>query len=446
MARPQNYDKPLRLLGNPTEKELLVMLDGATRAVRAKPGSAMRHCNRAFLLLRLGRGNEALEAADEAVGADPHSADAQIVRGMALTSLGRIADALLGFERAIELDPTNTDARSNRASMLMGLGRHGEAVEELDRAIGAGPKRADAHVNRGRALHRLGRRGEAIESMRRAVAIRHRDASAWFDLGAMLFQAGSMGESLEAFEAAIRIQPAHVEAHRARAMALHILGRQDEAREAFARVRELVPAFVSPALPDEVDDIYVTWCGAVDIRNRLASPTSPRYVLQHQIRTHVAEFLNAARRVLEYHAEQRKSGIVDEYLGLGTRAKQYLQLVNTTKHERLLDVRITKTGRRKRVYPNTLTGQPMITIEEGARLVRDGKNYDIDTWPDDMFGGDVDRGFVYEEQECHVVLEDGEVELVEFMDTILEGVKDLLERHGYDTSALADTGPYYGEP
>jgi len=45
---------------------------------------------------------------------------------------------------------------------------------------------------------------------------------------------------------------------------------------------------------------------------------------------------------------------------------------------------------------------------------------------------------------CHVQLEDEEVELVKFMDTILEAVKGLLERHGYDTSGLADAGAYYG--
>jgi len=189
----------------------------------------------------------------------------------------------------------------------------------------------------------------------------------------------------------------------------------------------------------------VAWHGAMDIRNRLAVPTSPRYVMRHQIRSHIAEFLNAAKRVLEYHEKQHKSDIVKDYHKLETKAKEYLQYVNETKHKRLLDVRITKTGKRKRVYPNTHTGQPVITIEEGARLVRDGKNYDIDTWPDDMFRWDIDRGFVYEEQACLVILDNCEVELVEFLDTVLGGVKGLLEKHGYDTSVLADAGPYYGE-
>lgn len=118
----QNHDEPVRLPDDAEEDELLAMLDVATRAVREHPKGAMRHCNRAFLLLRLGRKKEALDAADGAVRAEPGSADAHIVRGIALCSLGRTVEALWEFERAIGLDPANADAQNNRASMLMALG------------------------------------------------------------------------------------------------------------------------------------------------------------------------------------------------------------------------------------------------------------------------------------------------------------------------------------
>ncbi|MDD9808563.1 MAG: hypothetical protein OXU25_01860 [Thaumarchaeota archaeon] len=118
----QNHDEPVRLPDDAEEYELLAMLDGVVRAVRARPGSAMRNCNRAFLLLSLGRKKDALEDADGAVRAEPGSADAHIVRGIALCSLGRTVEALWEFERAIGLDPANADARNTRASMLMALG------------------------------------------------------------------------------------------------------------------------------------------------------------------------------------------------------------------------------------------------------------------------------------------------------------------------------------
>lgn len=384
-------------------------------------------------------------AAERAVEAEPGSADAHVVRGIALQSLGRLDAALQDYGDAAKLDPSRADARNNRGSVLMQLGRLDEAIGEFDMAISADPNHADSHVGRGRALYRLGRRVEAIRSLRRAVSIMPNDAVVWLDIGAMLFHAGDMEESLEATETAIGIRPRYAKAHYVRGATLHRLGRRSEARESFERVSGLLPAFVMPQLPNVVDDIYVAWHEARDVRDRLASPTGSRYTLQIQIQSRVAEFLNAAKRVLEYHKKQYKSSIMDDYHGMDTKAKKYLQYVNTTKHECLLDVRIKKTGKRTRVYPNTRTGQPMVTIEEGARLVRDGKHYDIDTCPDDMFGGDIDRGFVYEEQVCYVVLEDGEVELVEFLDTILEGVKELLKKHGYDTSVLSDARAYYGE-
>ena len=445
MAGTTNYDIPLQLPGNPTREALLAMLDDAVRAVRARPGSAMRHCNMTFLLLELGKHEEALEAAEGAVKAGPDSADAHVVRGMALQSLGRLDGALRDYGRATVLDPGRADARNNRGSVLVALGRLAEAVEEFDGAIGADPSHVDSHVGRGRALYRLGRRAEALASLRRAVSMSPDDAEVWLDIGAMLFHAGDMAKSLEAAETAIRIRPVYAKAHYVKGIVLHRLGRRDKARESFGRVRELVPAFVEPVLPDEVDDIYVAWHEAVYTRNRLESPTDPRYALRHHVQSRIAEFLNAARRVLEYHKKQHKSSIVDDYHGMETKARKYLQHVNVAKHERLPTVRITKTGKRRRVYPDSRTGQPMVTIEEGARLVRGGQHHGIDTWPDEMFGEAFGKSYLYEVQVCYVILEDGEVELVEFMDTILAGIKELLERHGYDTSGLADAGPYYGE-
>lgn len=445
MAKQENRDMTLRLPDAATREILRAMLDSAIRAARTEPKNAVPHYNKAALLLGLGRIEEALEAADEAVLAEPKSVDAHIVRSIILCSLGRMVEALQSCERAIELDPARADALNNKGSVLLDMGCHEEAAKEMKKATDIDPKNADLHVNYGIVLYHLGRYDEAIRSLRRSTSIRHNDATVWFYIGALLLKTGKMEKSLSAIETAIKLRPSYAQAHHAKGILLHRLGRREEADASFEKAHDLDPAFEAPVLPDEMDDIYLAWHEAMDTRNRLASPTSPRYVTRNQIRSRIAEFLNAAKRVLEYHAEQHKSGIVDDYLGLESTVKKYLQHVNTTKHERLLDVRITKTGKRKRVYPDTHTGQPMITIEEGAKLVRDGKSHGIDTWPDDMFKGDIDRGFVYEEQVCHVVLEDGEVELVGFLDTILGGVKELLKKHGYDTSVLSDARAYYGE-
>lgn len=444
MPAQEDHDAPLRFPGEPAREELLAMLDGATRAAQAKPGSAMRHSNRALLLIWLDRAGEALEAADEAVKAGPGTGDAHVVRGIALHSLGRIEDALRSFDRAIEIDPGRDDARNNRGNALVDLGRHGEAIRELDRVIGMAPKDPAAHANRGRALYWLGHMDDAVESQRRAISLGYDGARAWLDLAAMLFQAGRMRESLAAADSGIKAAPDRARGHYTRWIILRRLGRSDGARESFGRARELDPAFPDPAHPDDMDDVYLAWNEAMDTRNRLAAPTGPKYLLQHHIRSRIAEFLNAAKRALEYHEKQNKSGILGDFHSLRTRAKIYIQYVNMTKHECLLDVRITKTGQRKEVYPSIHTGYPVIMVEEGAGTSWDGMHYGANSWTGSMLRGDVGKGFAYEAQVCHVVLKDGEVELVEFMDTVLGGVRELLAKHGYGTSALDDHGSYYG--
>lgn len=446
MARQASYDDPIQMLGNPSREELLARLDEAVRAVRAKPKSAMRHCNSAILLLLLGRQEEALKAAGEATRAEPGSADAHIVNGIVMRSFWRVEEALRSFERAIELEPSRGDARNNRGSALMDMGRFEEAIAELDEAIRLTPRQHMAYANRGMALYRLGRVSEAVRSLRRSVYLRHNDPMTWLDIGAMLHQMGDTEKALGAVETSIKLQPRQARAHHARGVILQLLGSSDRARESFERAHELDPAFEVPDLPKGMDDIYVAWNEAVDIRNKLESPTDDRHVRRHHIQSHVAGFLNAARRVLDYHNKQHGRGIVDDYRKSRSKGMTYLKHVNTAKHERLPNVRITKTGRRRKVYPSPRTGKPVFTIDEGARLIRDGKSYGVDTWPDDMFSGDIGKGFLYEVQKCHVVLEDDEVELVEFMDTVLADVRELLERHGYDTSSLDDPGPYNETP
>jgi len=414
-------------------------------AIRLDPGHAVAHVDMARSLQGMGRHEEALKAAGEAIRAEPGSAGAHVANGIALASLGRTEEALQSHERAIELDPASTAARNSKGSVLLGQKRYEEAAEEADKAIKADAGSSDAHAIRGRAMRLLGREDEAIRSLRRAVSIVRDNAQAWVDIGELLLRMGGATRSLEAIDTAIRIQPGCARAHHARGMALRRLGRQDEADSAFGRARELDPALVAPVPPANGDDIYVAWSEAKEIRDRIKTPAQLGDLERNQIRSRVAEFLNAARRVLDYHKTQHGSDIVKEYHSLGTRAKGYMQYVNKAKHEYLPDVRIEMTGRRRRVHHSSHTGHPVVIIEEAARLIYGGKECDIDTWPAEMFVGDgIGKGFTYEVQACYVQLEDGEVEIVEFMDAILGCVKELLERHGYDTSGLADASPHYG--
>ena len=158
------------------------------------------HNNRAILLERMDRPEEALASWDAARALAPDVAAYHHGRAGALRVLKRCGEALAGYDAALRLDPTVADAHSNRGVVLNDLARHDEALAAFDTAILLKPTIAATHNHRGASLDIMGRHAEAAEAYARAIALKPDFADAHMNLGMAALQLGEVARGWQEYE------------------------------------------------------------------------------------------------------------------------------------------------------------------------------------------------------------------------------------------------------
>jgi tetratricopeptide (TPR) repeat protein len=108
-------------------------LDQLARAVRLDPGFAAAHVDRAWLLNRLGRSQEAIPDLQKAVEINARDFRALDQLGLAYSSLDRPAEAEKALRRAISIAPDDPDILLHLGRALMELGQEQEATQLLER-------------------------------------------------------------------------------------------------------------------------------------------------------------------------------------------------------------------------------------------------------------------------------------------------------------------------
>jgi TolB-like protein/Flp pilus assembly protein TadD len=170
------------------------------RAAELNPSSTGYLGVRAFLLMRLGRVDEAIAAAVRYTELEPDHSGGYSNLGGVYGYAHRFDRALDAFHSALELDPENPSARLGLALTYSYLGRHEEALRaaELARRQGEG----DLYVlsAAGFVLANAGRRAEA-EALLRELRAR-KDASAYLEAG-VLAALGRRDEAFARLEAAV---------------------------------------------------------------------------------------------------------------------------------------------------------------------------------------------------------------------------------------------------
>ena len=151
-------------------------MDAAAQALEADGGAALKtpvgQNIRGDILLKQGRGPEALKAFDAAVRMAPSAPQGYCNRGVALQSLGRFDEALTALDRALRYRPDYATAHFNRGNVLKALGRIDEAIAAYGRALGSRPAYVGALVNRGTALLAEGKALEALRDFGRALGLK----------------------------------------------------------------------------------------------------------------------------------------------------------------------------------------------------------------------------------------------------------------------------------
>lgn len=157
-----NYANLLDAMGDP--QTALAHYD---RAIAADPRFLDARFNRAILLQKLGRNEEALAEIDALIAvrseARFHSA-----RGALLKALNRLGESAAAFDAALAIDPNRLIAMHGRARVAMERGEEGASVR-YERALAAAPGNQELLLGLAEALEADGRAGEALVELEDAV-------------------------------------------------------------------------------------------------------------------------------------------------------------------------------------------------------------------------------------------------------------------------------------
>src|SRR4051812_40466341 len=123
-------------------------------AIAVKPAADALY-NRASLLQRLNRIDEAIACFDRAIAGKPDYVEALANRGGALMQLGRFGEALADFERVVSLRPNLAQVWRNRAAACEALGRFGDALASLEKLLQLAPSDLAIQVLRANLLLQL---------------------------------------------------------------------------------------------------------------------------------------------------------------------------------------------------------------------------------------------------------------------------------------------------
>jgi len=178
----------------------------ADRAARLDAGIAEVHATRGLILVRTGRGDEAISEFRVALSQAPNSLDGLIGLAAAYESVGRNAEAEAAYRRAIELHPTYWAVYNNLGGFYYSIGRYPQAAEMFRRAVGLAPDSTRAWNNLGGAYQQLDRFDDALAAYRQSARIAPSDG-AYANLGTFQFFLGHYREAAEAFEQATRLTP-----------------------------------------------------------------------------------------------------------------------------------------------------------------------------------------------------------------------------------------------
>ena len=202
-------------------------LDCLDQAVAIAPRLPLAQINRAQLLAELGRYAEALDGydvflrsapspeiaearqdlldaafadLDQRLEASPDDVAARLERANLLRKTQRHDEALADYAALVARDAQHADALNHLGTTLLALGRPGAAIDAYARAVAAAPQRAELHYNLGNVQQQLGNFGEARSAYHQALARSPDFAEAQLELAHCALAAGDFAAGWPAYE------------------------------------------------------------------------------------------------------------------------------------------------------------------------------------------------------------------------------------------------------
>jgi len=132
------------------------------KAMELKPSYAEPRISLSWVLLALGRTDEALNEARKAVDLDPLGVYSHQVLAHVLSKLNKFDEAILWHNKSIEIEPNSAFLHSELGYAYLQMGKVVEGVEEMKRATGL-PDGKFFRVGLGYGYAIAGRRDEALK-------------------------------------------------------------------------------------------------------------------------------------------------------------------------------------------------------------------------------------------------------------------------------------------
>ena len=166
-------------------------------------------CRRqAFVLVVLGRIDEAEHLYRQALERQPSDIDAHYELGQLLLDIGgRAEEALVHLERCTELAPDVALVWNSYSEALISLGHFESALTASRHAIEVAPDDVDASLNEADALHGLGREDEAKAGYQAAAERDPTNPRPSFGLATIAEAAGDNDDALRLYSQTIELAP-----------------------------------------------------------------------------------------------------------------------------------------------------------------------------------------------------------------------------------------------
>ncbi|MDE1994150.1 MAG: tetratricopeptide repeat protein [Rhizobiaceae bacterium] len=225
-ALPSILSEAADLIGAGNSNGAIAVLLSARQLVSSEPVA----CNTlAFLLLQVGRPQDAIPWFDAALALKPDYAHAIGGLGMACQAAGDFVRALQCYAKVLARQPDDAKSWYHQGVALAKLGRSGEALLSLDRAIALKADYGLAFAKRGQVLELLGDFQGATVSAARGCQLSPGEVSSWLLLGDLLQKYGNVEQAIAAYDKGLALSPNDFYCLCNKAQALKLAKRPQEA-------------------------------------------------------------------------------------------------------------------------------------------------------------------------------------------------------------------------
>jgi len=203
-------------------------------AIRIFPKVPQPHFGRAFALIQLRKGDEAIPELLEAIRIQPDYPEALSNLGLLLVRQGKIDEAIARYRAAIRNDPNAPEFHCNLGYALVKKGELDDAIKELEAALRLKPDLPNARSELVGLLSRRGKLGEAKAKWTALLVREPNNAAAQTWLGLILMTEKDSKAALGHLKEAVRLRPNDSEAHLWLGDVLAETGMPDEARQQYS--------------------------------------------------------------------------------------------------------------------------------------------------------------------------------------------------------------------